>query len=245
MNETVDETVDAGKDRGLRGRFRTHIRDEVKRVALAQLAAGGPQALSVNAIGKELGVSGPALYRYFANRDELLTELISDAYRDLTAALQPARDQQTSTPDRLSALAHAYRDWALSQPARYRLLFAAPLAGYDAQAAPLVAASQGAMDVLIDVVRDLHPGPGPDGTSGAAPTAGGRELDAQLQQWMAARGIEQTEPAVARRAVLLWASVHGLVSLEIGENFASMGLDGDLLFAAAVNGWIGSIPSRS
>lgn len=28
-------------------------------------------------------MSGPALYRYFANRDELITELITDAYRSL------------------------------------------------------------------------------------------------------------------------------------------------------------------
>ena len=38
----------------------------MKKVALRQIADGGPQALSINAIGKELGVSGPALYRYFA-----------------------------------------------------------------------------------------------------------------------------------------------------------------------------------
>ena len=53
----------------MRDRFRTQIRDEVKAAALRQLAAGGPQALSINAIAKELGVSGPALYRYFAGRE--------------------------------------------------------------------------------------------------------------------------------------------------------------------------------
>jgi AcrR family transcriptional regulator len=37
--------------------------------------------VSVSAIGKQLGVSGPALYRYFTSRDELLTELVIDAYR--------------------------------------------------------------------------------------------------------------------------------------------------------------------
>jgi AcrR family transcriptional regulator len=44
----------------------------------------------VNVIAEELGVSGPALYRYFAGRDALLTELIVDAYADLAAALTAA-----------------------------------------------------------------------------------------------------------------------------------------------------------
>ena len=65
------------------------------RPALRQLAEGGPQALSLNAIAKELGVSGPALYRYFAGRDELLTELVADAYDDLGAALEYAHARKT------------------------------------------------------------------------------------------------------------------------------------------------------
>src|SRR3954451_23510885 len=97
------------------------VRAAVKRVALSQLAAGGPPAVALNAIARELGVSGPALYRYFRNRDALLTELVLDAYTDLADALT-----------RGESLAHAYRAWALAQPHRYRLLFAAPLPGYDA-----------------------------------------------------------------------------------------------------------------
>jgi AcrR family transcriptional regulator len=50
------------------------VRAEVKQAALAQLAQAGPGGISISAIGKQLGASGPALYRYFAGRDELLTE---------------------------------------------------------------------------------------------------------------------------------------------------------------------------
>ena len=34
------------------------------------------------------------------------------------------------------------------------------------------------------------------------------------------------------RPVLVWSRLHGLVSLELGGNFASMGLDADELFEA-------------
>src|ERR1700722_18859983 len=74
----------------MRARYRAQVRQEVKEAALAQLAAAGPAGLSVTAIGKQLGVSGPALYRYFASRDELLTELVADAYDDLAGACAAA-----------------------------------------------------------------------------------------------------------------------------------------------------------
>src|SRR5215467_10787776 len=74
----------------MRERYRAQVRAEVKQAALRQLAESGPTGLSVSAIGKELGVSGPALYRYFASRDELLTELVIDAYNDLSGALGAA-----------------------------------------------------------------------------------------------------------------------------------------------------------
>ncbi|WP_028063606.1 TetR/AcrR family transcriptional regulator [Solirubrobacter soli] len=119
------------------------VRAAVKRVASAQLEAGGPSAVALNAIARELGVSGPALYRYFRNRDALMTELVLDAYNDLADALTNAQ-----------SLAPAYRQWALAQPHRYRLLFAAPFPGYDAHQPALVAAAQRSMDLLLKVEPD-------------------------------------------------------------------------------------------
>jgi Major Facilitator Superfamily len=59
-----------------------------------------------------------------ASRDELLTELVIDAYHDLAGALADAVGQVPSSqaPAQLEALARSYRAWALAQPHRYRLL---------------------------------------------------------------------------------------------------------------------------
>jgi AcrR family transcriptional regulator len=211
-----------GSADGIRGRFRSHVRDEVKRVALEQLAAGGPQALSINAIAKELGVSGPALYRYFASRDELLTDLIADAYHDFAAAIALAGGRHREPTQRLRAAVHAYRAWALAQPHRYRLLFAAPLPGYDAHSDRLVTAAQQAMNVLLDVLAAAGPG---EQTSAQRP---GR-LDRQLQRWARDRGLSDIDPTLARRAIVIWTRLHGLVSLDIEGNFAAMSLDPTLL----------------
>jgi len=207
----------------MRDRFRAQVREEIKRAALRQLAQAGPQGLSINAIAKELGVSGPALYRYFAGRDDLLTELIVDAYDDLADAVGGAVDAVADgdAPDRLGALARAYRRWAVEQPHRYRLLFAPPLPGYDTHAERLVHAAERAMTTLLAVVRESPA----DGRPAPLPDALARELAG----WARRRGRE-TDPPVALHAIAVWARLHGLVSLEISGNFDSMGLDAEALF---------------
>jgi len=197
----------------------------VPRAAQLDPPIRGPPALSVNAIAKELGVSGPALYRYFASRDDLLTELVVDAYDALADALAAASSpgRRRSPAGRLRALATAYRAWATAEPHRYRLLFSAPVPGYDAHAARLVGASQRAMSTLLEVLADAP------GTATAPPAA----LARQLAAWARDRGLDATAP-VALRAVLVWSRLHGLVLLEIEGNLASMGLDADLLFEVEI-----------
>jgi AcrR family transcriptional regulator len=206
----------------MRERYRAQVRHEVKQVALRQLAESGPAAVSISAIGKQLGMSGPALYRYFASRDDLLTELTIDAYHDLAGALRAAAGR---APDlggraRLNDVGRAYRSWALAQPHRYRLLFGPPLPGYDAHAQRLVEASQAAMTVLIEVLREQND---------PAATPPGPPLAAQLSAWASQNSLE-ADPATALRAVLAWSRLHGFVSLDIAGNYASMRIDPDQVF---------------
>jgi AcrR family transcriptional regulator len=206
----------------MRERYRALVRHEVKQAALRQLAEAGPAAVSVSAIGKQLGVSGPALYRYFASRDELLTELVIDAYHDLADALSAAASRAPGLDPRarLEDLARAYRSWALAQPHRYRLLFGPPLPGYDAHAERFVGASQRAMSQLLDILREF-------GDRTIEPSA--EPLASQLAAW-AQRQDPGIDPATALRAVLIWSRLHGIVSLEIAGNFTSMGIDPGQLF---------------
>ena len=205
----------------MRERYRAQVRQEVKEAALRQLAEAGPGGLSISAIGKQLGVSGPALYRYFASRDDLLTELLIDAYHDLANALAAAASH---VPDddprgRFDALARAYRSWAVAEPHRYRLLYGPPLPGYEAHAHRLVEASWTAMDLLLGALGGF--------AAGAAEPAG--PLAAELTAWAQHHGF-RIHAATALRAVLVWSQLHGIVSLEIAGNFASMGIDADQLF---------------
>jgi AcrR family transcriptional regulator len=119
---------------GPRARYREQTRGEIKEIALRQLAEGGISAIALTRIAKELGLSGPALYRYFAGHDDLVSALIRDAYDAIAARVGQAAEASAGQPprDRLRALAGAYRAWALDQPHRYLLLFGSPLPGYSA-----------------------------------------------------------------------------------------------------------------
>ncbi|MER6910130.1 TetR/AcrR family transcriptional regulator [Streptomyces sp. NPDC000594] len=111
-----------------RERYRNQIRAEVKQLAWERIAADGASALSLNAIAKKMGMSGPALYRYFAGRDELITELIRDAYRSLADTFHEAAGAGAD----LAGLARALRGWALADPHRYLLIYGTPVPGYRA-----------------------------------------------------------------------------------------------------------------
>jgi quinol monooxygenase YgiN len=156
----ISETSGRG---GLRERLRTHVRDDVKRIALRQLAEGGPPTLSVNAIARELGVSGPALYRYFKSRDDLLTELVLDALppmgHDRAASLSPS-------------LRSAYPR-------------------YDAHRDSLVDAAQRLMGTLLDAMTDaaVPPGQRPSAKLAGQLTAWGRKRGIDVDPAVAHRAI--------------------------------------------------------
>jgi hypothetical protein len=107
----------------------------------------------------------------------------------------------------------------MTEPHRYRLLFAQPTPGYDAHRDSLVDAAQRLMGTLLDAMTDAAVPPG------QRPSA---KLAGQLTAWGRKRGID-VDPAVAHRAIVVWSRLHRLVSLEIEGNFASMGVDAELL----------------
>ncbi|WP_067824480.1 TetR/AcrR family transcriptional regulator [Nocardia inohanensis] len=138
-----------------RERYRAQMQAEIKQVAWDQIATAGASALSLNAIAKQVGMSGPALYRYFPSRDDLITDLIRDAYRSLSDTLHQAR---TAGAD-LTELAHSLRDWALTNPHRYFLIYGTPIPGYHAPA-DTTEISDRIMTLLIEVLAET-PSPTP------------------------------------------------------------------------------------
>lgn len=207
-----------------RERLRAQTSDEAKQLALRQIAAGGTEGLSLNAIAKDMGMSGPALYRYFASREELVTQLIDDGYRDLADAM--ARAAARAGDDRAAqfrAIAAALRAWALVQPHRYLLLFGTPSRTSTAPE-QTVASAHRAMVPILEALADLAPA----GERTAQP------LERQLEAWTQQRAGPAVPGPVALAAVRTWSRLHGVLSLEIQGYFADMGFDAALLYDSEV-----------
>jgi AcrR family transcriptional regulator len=222
-----------------RDRYRAQVRAEIKEHAWEQIAGSGASALSLNAIAKRMGMTGPALYRYFGSRDELITALVTDAYRGLadTCRVATASDPDTPDPDtpdpgisgpaRLKALAHAMRHWALEDPHRYFLIYGTPVPGYHAPDDVTLIAAE-IMATLLDACAALPA----DGSRAPGREAG---FDAHLA---AHREWDRGHPApvpVLRRALAVWTRLHGVLSLELAGHFTGMGFDPGLLFEAELD----------
>jgi AcrR family transcriptional regulator len=119
---------------GRRERLRAETTAEIKEVALELMASGGPDAITLRAIAREMGMTANAIYGYFATRDDLVTTLINDVCTALADAVDAAWEA-TSTKDpatRIRAWADAFRNWSLANPQGFRLIFGDPVPGYHA-----------------------------------------------------------------------------------------------------------------
>jgi Transcriptional regulator len=109
-----------------RARLREAALTEIRSIARRLLVKEGSAAVTINAVAREMGVSGPALYRYYSSQGELIDALTSDFFRELIAAMRAAADHPAAdTPGRrLLAISRALRSWANSHPAEFAWLFA-------------------------------------------------------------------------------------------------------------------------
>jgi AcrR family transcriptional regulator len=210
-----------------RARRRAWTREEIKASALRQLAEHGVEGLSLNAIAKELGMTGPALYRYVTSRDELLADLVVDAWEELADALEHAAEARAdvSAAERLGAIGLAYREWGTAQPHRYRLAIQTRLGSGELAPDRVIPAAQRAMTVILDAVEALPKGRRPKLELPA-------ELRAELETWTERVGGHPRPPGVLLRGVLFWSRLHGLISLELDHHLASMQLAPELLYRA-------------
>jgi AcrR family transcriptional regulator len=134
-----------------RERARAATIEEIKATALDLMREQHTTDVRFTDIARVMGMTPPALYRYFADRDELLTELITDAYNDLGDRVADSRDAvpETDIGGRWLAAAEAYRSWARQQPEQFSLILGMPVPGYAAQEeGPTTEAAKRAMNQL-------------------------------------------------------------------------------------------------
>jgi AcrR family transcriptional regulator len=192
--------------------------DEIKAVARRHLAAEGAN-LSLRAVARDMGMVSSALYRYFASRDDLLTALILDGYNSLGEAAEAADATVTDRAQlraRWLSATRAVREWALSNPAEYALLYGSPVPGYAAPQDTVAAAARTPV-VLARILAD-----GWASGAVAAPGLRSSPLPDPVRADMARAGA-QIAPGVPEElfhtGLTCWVHVFGLVSFELFGQF--------------------------
>ena len=92
----------------------------------AQVDRDGPDSLSLLQLAKSLGVSQPAPYRHFADRDALMAAVATEGFREFTAALKEAAGAGPAG-GALSRMCQAYVEFGTRRQGIYRLMFASPI----------------------------------------------------------------------------------------------------------------------
>jgi len=176
MTNHMDES---GKRGG--GYHHGDLRAALIRAALEALESEGFETLKLSTLAKRLGVSQPAPYRHFADRDALLEAVAREGFALMNEALSEAARATSDTPAS-TRIARAYLAFAGNRAGLYRLMFASRAFASAPVDGDLYRTALTNLHILADALgRATH----------------GREA--------------------VRRAMEVWAAIHGLVMLrEIG-----------------------------
>lgn len=169
---------------------KAELRETILAAARQIVLRQGFGALSIRKLAESIGYAPGTIYLYFKNRDELVRELCIQGFAELSEQL--ASVAETADPkERLSALLHAYADFAIHNPETYRLSFMEDPKFAEAmmRAAPLESehgAGRRAFTLIVETV-------------GALKRSGG----------------VRTEEDEVLLAEVFWTSIHGVVSLKL------------------------------
>ncbi|AFU04222.1 TetR/AcrR family transcriptional regulator [Nocardia brasiliensis] len=199
---------------GRRERQRKATLREVHEAARTLLVEQGSAAVTVNAVARQVGMSGPALYHYYAGHDALVGAVTADFFDELAATMEEARDARAHAPvgERILAVCRAMRTWAITHPAEFGWIFTAPIAPPNRHPdSERHRAGQRFERVLRDLTIELwqtRPFPVPDLAELPA------SLRAQLIDYSASIG-EQLPPAAAHVFLSCWIRLYGLLCMEV------------------------------
>ncbi|WP_432557728.1 TetR/AcrR family transcriptional regulator [Granulicoccus sp. GXG6511] len=185
-------------------------RERILDVARAHLARDGAAQLSLRKVIADVGMVSSAIHRYFPTRDDLLTALLLESYRNLGSALARVTDEDPAA--RFRALAHAFIEWALEHPQEFALLYGTPVAHYRAPGDTIELAGAVVRPFLVAIADGYRAG------QISAPEELVEPLYAQSSAMTAAVGLDMP-PGIAIRGVDAFAHLVGALVLHLGGHF--------------------------
>jgi len=179
----------ASRPRNPRGQGQV-LRDQLVEAATDLLATlDSPQALTLRMVARQVGVAPASVYSHFADLNALVEHVLRLRYEELAESMGRAAERARTPVEDLVGRCAAYLYWGTANPGHYRVVF-----GGRAPSDVFPSAAHGAgAELLAGVVAALA----------AASTPRARE----------AQAAEDHGHGRQRAGLLLWAGLHGLVTL--------------------------------
>jgi AcrR family transcriptional regulator len=211
-----------------RQRVRQENRAEIMSLAREQIAAEGAAALSLRAIARAMGITAPAIYRYFPSRDDLLTALILETYTSLADALEEsvAACDPHDHRGKMLAFMRKWRAWALEQPQDYMLIFTTSVPGYDAPDEVTQPAAARSFAIMMKIIADgiqegkIHVAD----SVASAPDTKVKEAEQRYSH----------PDGTFKLGLLGWSRLHGIITLEIFNHLQPIIGNADELYESEV-----------
>jgi AcrR family transcriptional regulator len=220
-----------------RERLRTSTVSEIKEHARRLLVDGGVEAVSLRAIARDMGMTAPAIYRYFPSLDALVEDMAADIFDELRDVVVAARER--AGDDRVAQIremARAFREWSVTHTPEYTLILGNPLPG-------IVSFQEGCVDdthpgaqfgqPFMEVLADLW-----EETGYRTPPRSVMEerLAGCLDPLFMSHGNVKIE--VAWAFLTGWARLYGLVSMEVFQHMRWAVTEPRALFELELSGFI-------
>ncbi|MFD9289213.1 TetR/AcrR family transcriptional regulator [Streptomyces sp. NPDC060030] len=209
----------SGQKPSRRERMRTQLIQEARREARQLLASEGLAGLSLSAVARSLGVSPPALYRYFDGKAGLVTAVYEDLTAELVDSMRSAvlRQDSDDTAAHLYAATEAVLVWSVAHQTEFSLLvgtFYQRAAANDESTGTLFVREVGA--VYVPPFRRLS-------TSGKLNYPCEEDIPVALRgQLVAYRdGMDPDLPlGVVYLMITCWRQIYGMVCMAVHEHLA-------------------------
>ena len=154
-----------------------NLKETLLDVAEAMIAERGPAGLSLSEMARMAGVSSAAIYRHYADLDQLIGAVARRGFEDFAARLRGASAAVTPGQPGFRAMGSAYLAFARERPGAYAAMFSSPVNHNDPD---LVRAGHVAFETLAG---GLGAALAPVGLSPAA------RLELAVKIWALAHGV--------------------------------------------------------
>ncbi|MDP2496868.1 MAG: TetR/AcrR family transcriptional regulator [Candidatus Palauibacterales bacterium] len=160
-------------------------REDILNSACDLYLAEGLEGFSMRQLARRVGVTAPALYRHYENKEAVLAEVVGEAYERLLRYLSRALEGDTPV-ERFRRAGRAYLDFALENARLYQMLYASrDVLG---------------MERMSEEARSQA-------------CAIGQFWRDRVREVMDAGFLEEADPEQV--AVTLWSHAHGLIALHL------------------------------